>query len=81
MSFILPVTGTGASGQVQDLQGHHRDDQEQLLDQSRRCHDLLYNALLYNDLLYNDLLYKDLQCRRCLAVPVRAETGLNQDLG
>ena len=32
MSFILPVTSTGASGQVQDLQGHHQDDQEQLLD-------------------------------------------------
>ncbi len=25
-------TGPGASGQVQDLQGHHQDDQEQLLD-------------------------------------------------
>ena len=32
MSFILLVTGTGASGQVMDLQGHHQDDQEQLLD-------------------------------------------------
>ncbi len=32
MSFILPVPGPGASGQVQDLQGHHQDDQEQLLD-------------------------------------------------
>ena len=31
-SFILPAAGTGASGQVQDLQGHHQDDQEQLLD-------------------------------------------------
>ena len=25
-------TGPRASGQVQDLQGHHQDDQEQLLD-------------------------------------------------
>ena len=25
-------TGPGASGQVRDLQGHHQDDQEQLLD-------------------------------------------------
>ncbi len=24
-------TGLGASGQVRDLQGHHQDDQEQLL--------------------------------------------------
>ena len=24
--------GPGASGQVQDLQGHHQDEQEQLLD-------------------------------------------------
>ena len=24
--------GPGASGQIQDLQGHHQDDQEQLLD-------------------------------------------------
>ena len=25
-------TGSGASGQVQDRQEHHQDDQEQLLD-------------------------------------------------
>ncbi len=27
-------TGPGASGHVQDLQGHHQDDQEQLLEHS-----------------------------------------------
>ena len=32
MLFILAVTGTGTSGQVQDHQGHHRDNQEELQD-------------------------------------------------
>ena len=32
MSLTLPAPGTKASGQVQDLQGHHQDDQEQILD-------------------------------------------------